>query len=55
SGSVLHENWDPAPSPKPTPGKPIHKADTPHSIKVGTGRMPGGDVAARRASYETWR
>ena len=40
--SVLDENWDPPPSPKPTPGKPIHKADTPHSIKVGSGRMPGG-------------
>ncbi|MCE9526681.1 MAG: hypothetical protein K8R36_11575 [Planctomycetales bacterium] len=53
-GSVLDENWDPAPSPKPTPGKPIHKADTPHSIKVGAGRMPGA-ATARRASYEPWR
>ncbi|MFN0017382.1 MAG: hypothetical protein ACKVP0_03920 [Pirellulaceae bacterium] len=53
-GSVLNENWDPAPSPKPTPGKPIHKANTPHSIKVGASRMPGA-ATARRASYEPWR
>ena len=52
---VLDENWDPPPSPKPIPGKPIHKADTPRSIKVGSGRMPGGADAARRASYEPWR
>lgn len=54
-GSVLDENWDPAPSPKPIPGKPIHKAGTPKSIKVGAGRMPGGSTTARRASYEPWR
>ena len=53
--SVLEENWDPAPTPKPTPGKPIHKADTPHSIKVGQGRMPGSPSAARRVSYEPYR
>ena len=51
---LLDENWDPPPSPKPTPGKPIHKANTPHSIKVGSGRMPGGN-AVRQASYEPWR
>jgi hypothetical protein len=54
-GSVLDENWDPAPTPKPTPGKPIHKANTPKSIKVGSGRMPGGETAAQQASYEPWR
>lgn len=27
--SILEENWDPAPGPKPVPGKPIHKAQTP--------------------------
>lgn len=55
-GNVLDENWDPAPSPKPTPGKPIHKADVPHSIKVGAGsRMPGAPAATRRVSYEPWR
>ncbi len=52
---VLDQNWDPAPTPKPTPGKPIHKADTPHSTKVGSGRMPGGNSAVRQASYEPWR
>jgi hypothetical protein len=52
--SVLEENWDPPPPPKPTPGKPIHNADSPHSVKVGAGRMPGAD-AVRQASYEPWR
>ena len=52
---VLDENWDPAPTPKPTPDKPIHKANTPHSIKVGTGQMPGGSGNVRQASYESWR
>lgn len=52
--SVLDENWDPPPAPKPAPGKPIHKADTPHSVKVGAGRMPGA-ASARQASYEPWR
>jgi len=54
-GRVLDENWDPAPSPKPTPGKPVHKADTLKSIKVGYGRMPEGSGVAQRASYELWR
>ena len=31
-GSILEENWDPK-LPKPLPGKPIHKADTPHSLR----------------------
>jgi hypothetical protein len=52
---VLDQNWDPAPSPLPTPGKPIHKASTPSNSKVGSGRMPGSMAAARRASYESWR
>ena len=55
SGSVLDENWDPPPPLKPTPGKPIHKADSPHSVKVGAGRMPGGPAAERQASYDPWR
>ena len=48
-GSVLDENWDPAPTPKPAPGKPIHKANTPHSIKVGSSRMPGGELRGKQA------
>jgi hypothetical protein len=52
--SILEENWDRHHRPS-RPRQPIHKADTPHSIKVGSGRMPGSPTAARRVSYEPWR
>jgi hypothetical protein len=33
--SILDENWDRPPGPKPIPGKPIHKAQQPGPLKVG--------------------
>jgi hypothetical protein len=32
--SILNENWELAPS-KPTPGKPLHKAEQPRTTKLG--------------------
>lgn len=51
-GSVLDENWDPAPAPKPKPGVPIEKADSPHRGRVSTARKP---VGVQPASYQQWR
>jgi hypothetical protein len=33
--SIMTENWDRAPGPKPTPGKPLHKAEQPGQNKLG--------------------
>ena len=63
SGGVLNENWDPAPAPRPTPGKPIHKAQVPAGrVKVSSApqRLPSGRQSIKhptkrpikRATYE---
>jgi hypothetical protein len=46
--SIMTENWDRPPSPKPIPGKPIHKAEQPSPIRVGQAK-PISPSAARPA------
>jgi hypothetical protein len=48
-GSVLDEDWEPRPAPPPTPGKPIHKADSLPSVKVGA--IPPAARSGGRMSY----
>lgn len=48
-GSVLEEKWDPLPTPKPAPGKTLHKADSPHSVKVGA--APRSPRSSGRMAY----
>jgi hypothetical protein len=47
--SILNENWDRAPGAKPTPGKPIHKAQelSPHKV----GRADVQTQPAMRPTY----
>ena len=58
-GSVLEENWDPSPAPRPTPGKTLHKAEAPQHLKVsGVPLAPssGGRMAyvAPAPQHATW-
>jgi len=46
--SIMTENWDRTPSPKPIPGKPIHKAEQPSPIRVGQAK-PMSPSAAKPA------
>ena len=48
--SILNENWNPAPGPKPTPGKPIHKAGQPAPLKVGQAQPTYGRMV-KTAGY----
>ena len=54
-GPIMHENpldqnWEQAPSPQPTPGKPVHKAQTPGGAKLSSRTVPGGTRVSQASS-----
>ena len=57
-GPIMHENpldqnWEQIPSPQPTPGKPVHKAQTPGGAKLSSRTVPGGTRVSQASSRST--